>query len=148
MHTLANGAVRVIRSLDQDHNGTSTSCTSANKDRHVLYNFGFSVPAGSTIQGIEVKLNSKVDSTTGAPKFCVELSGKGGATWTTAISSATLSTNETIYPLGGVTNTWGRTWTNTDFDDANFRVRLVMVASNNSRVFSLDWVGVQVRYTP
>ena len=128
--------------------GTSTSCTSTAKDRHVLSNFGFSVPAGSTIQGIEVKLNSKVDGTTGAPKFCVELSSNGGASWTTALSSGTLSTNETTYIVGGVTNTWGRSWTNTDFNDANFRLRLVMVASNTSRDFSLDWVGVQVRYTP
>ncbi|HAV77562.1 MAG TPA: zinc carboxypeptidase [Anaerolineae bacterium] len=129
-------------------NGTSTSCTSANKDRHVLSNFGFSIPAGSTIQGIEVKLNSKVDSTSGAPRFCVQLSWNGGATWTSTITSATLSTAETMYILGGVTNTWGRTWTNTDFDNANFRVRLVMVASNTSRDYSLDWAGVQVRYTP
>jgi hypothetical protein len=127
---------------------TSTSCTATQKDRHVLSNFGFSIPAGSTIQGIEVKLNSKADSTSGAPRFCVELSWNGGATWTTALTSGTLATAETIYIVGGVANTWGRTWTNTDFDNANFRVRLVMVASNTSRDFSLDWAGVQVRYTP
>lgn len=128
--------------------GTSTSCTSTAKDRHVFSNYGFNIPAGSTIQGIEVKLNSRVDSTTGSPRFCVELSWNGGASWTAAVTSATLSTNETVYTLGGVTNTWGRTWTNTDFNDANFRVRLVMVASNTSRDYSLDWSGVQVRYTP
>ena len=127
---------------------TSTSCTATQKDRHVLSNFGFNIPAGSTIQGIEVKLNSKVDGTSGSPKFCIQLSWNGGTTWTTAISSATLSTAETMYTLGGVTNTWGRTWTNTDFNNANFRVRLVMVASNTSRDYSLDWAGVQVRYTP
>ena len=128
--------------------GTSTSCTSTAKDRHTFSNYGFNIPAGSTIQGIEVKLNSRVDSTSGAPRFCVLLSWNGGTTWTTTITSATLSTAETTYTLGGVTNTWGRTWTNTDFNDANFRMRLVMVASNTSRDFSLDWVGVQVRYTP
>ena len=127
---------------------TTTSCTAAQKDRHVLSNFGFSIPAGSTVQGIEVKLNSKVDSTSGSPRFCVQLSWDGGATWTSAITSGTLSTAETMYILGGVTNTWGRAWTSTDFDNANFRVRLTMVASNTSRDFSLDWVGVQVRYTP
>ncbi len=127
---------------------TSTSCTATQKDRHVLSNFGFSIPAGSTIQGIEVKLNSRVDSTSGSPRFCVQFSWNGGSSWTTAVTSATLSTAETMYILGGVTNTWGRTWTNTDFDNANFRVRLTMVASNTSRDFSLDWVGVQVRYTP
>jgi carboxypeptidase T len=126
----------------------NTSCTNAGKDRHIFSNYGFNVPAGSTIQGIEVKLNSRVDSTTGSPRFCVQLSWNGGASWTTAITSSTLSTNETVYILGGVTNTWGRAWTNTDFNDANFRVRLVMVASNSSRDYSLDWVGVQVRHTP
>jgi hypothetical protein len=128
--------------------GTSTSCTSTAKDRHRFYNYGFIIPAGSTIQGIEVKVNSKVDSTTGAPKFCVELSWNGGTTWTTAKSTATLSTAETIYTIGAVTDIWGRTWTADDFSDANFRIRLVPVASNVSRDFSLDWVGVQVRYTP
>ena len=127
---------------------TATTCNSTAKDRHVLSNFGFSVPAGSTIQGIEVKLNAKVDNTTGAPKFCVELSWNGGATWTTALSSGTFATAEAVYIVGGVLNTFGRTWTNTDFDNANFRVRLTMVASNTSRDWSLDWVGVQVRYTP
>jgi hypothetical protein len=126
----------------------NTSCTNAGKDRHVFSNYGFNIPAGSTIQGIEVKLNSRVDSTTGSPRFCVQLSWNGGTSWTTAITSATLSTNETVYTVGGVTNTWGRAWTNTDFNDANFRLRLVMVASNSSRDYSLDWVGVQVRHTP
>jgi hypothetical protein len=127
---------------------TTTSCTATQKDRHVLSNFGFNIPAGAAIQGIEVKLNSRVDSTSGSPRFCVQLSWNGGASWTSTITSGTLSTAETIYTLGGVANTWGRTWTNTDFNDANFRVRLTMIASNTSRDFSLDWVGVQVRYTP
>ncbi|MDQ2691278.1 MAG: M14 family metallopeptidase [Chloroflexota bacterium] len=127
---------------------TNTSCTNTGKDRHVFSNYGFNVPAGSTIQGIEVKLNSRVDSTTGSPRFCVQLSWNGGTSWTSPITSATLSTSETVYTVGGVTNTWGRTWSNADFNDANFRLRLVMVASNTSRDFSLDWVGVQVRHSP
>ena len=85
-----------------------------------------------------MKVNSRVDSTTGSPQFCILLSWDGGTTWTAAKTSATLSTAETVYTLGAVT----------DFNDASFRVRLVMVASNTSRDFSLDWVGVQVRYTP
>jgi hypothetical protein len=127
---------------------TNTSCTNAGKDRHTFSNFGFNIPAGSTIQGIEVKLNSRVDSTTGSPRFCVQLSWDGGSTWTSALTSANLATVETVYTLGGVTNTWGRAWSDANFSDANFRIRLTMVASNTSRDYSLDWVGVQVRYTP
>jgi hypothetical protein len=128
--------------------GTSTSCTSTQKDRHRFYNYGFNIPAGAAIQGIEVRLNSRVDSTSGSPRICVELSWNGGATWTAAKTSATLSTSETTYLLGGVTDTWGRTWASGDFSDANFRVRLTSVASSTSRDFSLDWVAVRVRYSP
>ena len=50
---------------------TSTSCTSTTKDRHRFYNYGFSIPGGASIPGIEVRLNARVDSTSGAPKMCV-----------------------------------------------------------------------------
>jgi len=128
--------------------GASTSCTSNAKDKHRYSNYGFNVPGGATIQGIEVRLNARVDSTTGAPKICVQLSWDGGATWTTAKSTTTLATVETTRILGGVSDTWGRTWSSGDFSDANFRVRLIDVASNTSRDFSLDWVAVRVRYQP
>jgi hypothetical protein len=128
--------------------GASTSCTSTAKDKHRFYNYGFSVPGGATIQGIEVRLNARVDSTTGSPKICVQLSWDGGVTWTTTKSTTTLATSETTRILGGVTDTWGRTWNSGDFGDANFRVRLADVSSSTSRDFSLDWVAVRVRYLP
>jgi hypothetical protein len=127
---------------------TSTSCTATTKDRHRYYNYGISIPGSAVIQGIELRLNSKVDSTSGSPRFCVQLSWDGGVTWTATKTSATLSTAETTYILGGVVDTWGRTWSASDFNDANFRVRLTSVASNTSRDFSLDWVAARVRYQP
>ncbi len=127
---------------------TSTSCTATTKDRHRFYNYGISIPGSAVIQGIELRLNSKVDSTSGSPRFCVQLSWDGGVTWTANKTSATLSTAETTYILGGVVDTWGRTWSASDFNDASFRVRLTSVASNTSRDFSLDWVAVRVRYLP
>ena len=128
--------------------GTSTSCTSNSKDKHRYSNYGFSIPGGATIQGIEVRLNARVDSTSGAPTICVQLSWNGGTTWTTAKSTTTLATAETTRILGGVSDTWGRTWSSGDFSDANFRVRLIDVASSTSRDFSLDWVAVRARYLP
>jgi hypothetical protein len=127
---------------------TSTSCTANQKDKHRYSNYGISIPGSAVIQGIEVRLNSKVDSTTGSPRFCVQLSWDGGVTWTATKTSAALATVETTYILGGVVDTWGRTWSASDFNDANFRVRLTSVASNTSRDFSLDWVAVRVRYLP
>jgi serine protease AprX len=128
-------------------NGTSTSCTSTAKDRHGFSNYGITfAPAPTTINGVEVRLDARVDSTNGAPKICVQLSWDGGVTWTTAKNTPTLTTSEATYILGGSSDTWGRTWTAADFSDTNFRVRVIDVASNTSRDFSLDWVAVQVTY--
>ncbi len=131
-----------------NNSGTNnqTSCTSTRKDRHTFYNYGFSIPGGATITGIEVRLDGRVDSTSGAPKFCIQLSWNGGASWTAAKSTSTLTTSEATYLLGGSADTWGRTWSSGDF--TNFRVRITDVASSTSRDFSLDWIAVQVTYTP
>ncbi len=128
--------------------GTSTSCTSTQKDKHRFYNYGFSLPGGASIQGIEVRVNGRVDSTSGSPKVCVQLSWDGGTTWTAAKTTGTLATAEASYTVGGAADTWGRTWSAAELGDGTLRVRLVPIASSTARDFSLDWVGVRVRYLP
>ncbi|MDP3769090.1 MAG: hypothetical protein Q8S13_13835 [Dehalococcoidia bacterium] len=127
---------------------TNTSCTNTGKDRHQFYNYGFSVPAGSTINGIELRLDAWADGTGGSPFMCAELSWDGGTTWTAVKTSPTLTTSQATYILGTASDTWGRTWSSGDFSNANFRVRITNVASSTSRDFRLDWAAVQVTYTP
>ena len=127
---------------------SNSSCTSNRKDRHIFYNYGVSVPGGATITGIEVRADGRADSTAGSPRFCVEISWNAGVSWTAAKTTSTLTTSEATYLLGGATDTWGRTWASGDFTDGNFRIRLTDVANNTSRDFSLDWLAVQVTYTP
>jgi hypothetical protein len=93
-----------------------------------------------------VRLDARADATGGAPRMCVQLSWNGGTSWTTAKTTANLTTSEATYTLGGAADTWGRTWSLGDFSNANFRVRIINVASNTSRDFSLDWVAVRVTY--
>ncbi len=128
-------------------NGTGTSCTGADKDKHRFYNYNLTVPSGATINGVEVQLDAKVDSSTGSPQHCVQLSWDGGTTWTSAKTTTTLTTGVSTYTLGSALDTWGRSWSDTQFSNANFRVRVIDVASNTSRDFSLDYVGVKVHYT-
>ena len=125
---------------------TNTTCTNAGKDKHNYFNYNFNVPGGASIRGIEVRLDARVDSAANSPRICVQLSSDGGTTWTTALSTTTLTTTTAAYILGGATNTWGRTWTAGDFSNANFRVRIIDVASSTARDFSLDRVAVQVTY--
>ena len=126
--------------------GTSSSYTSTQKDRHLFYNYAFGITSGATILGVQVRLEAKVDNTSGSPKMYVELSPNGGTTWTTYRNTANLSKTDTVYTLGGTSDLWGRTWTAAELSDANFRVRITNVATNTSRDFSLDQIAVQVTY--
>ena len=114
----------------------------------MFYNYGINLPGTATVQGISVRLDARVENRNGSPKLCVELSWNGGASWTAVKSTATLTTSETSYTLGGAADTWGRAWTTGELGNANLRVRVTDVASSTSRDFSLDWIAVQVTYLP
>ncbi|MEO7667170.1 MAG: hypothetical protein ABIU97_09080, partial [Dehalococcoidia bacterium] len=75
-------------------------------------------------------------------------SWNGGTSWTAAKTTATLTATQATYTLGTVSDTWGRSWAVSDFTNANFRLRLTDVSTNNNRDFRLDFVAVQVTYTP
>jgi len=122
-------------------------CTDPARDDHDFFNYGVSVPTGSTITGIEVRLDAYVDLVKNSAAMCVQLSSDGGATWTAAKTTPGLTTSEAIYLLGGSTDTWGRTWTTTDLSNANFRVRITDIATATVRNFSLDWAAVKVYYS-
>lgn len=126
----------------------NTSCTNAGKDKHNFYNYNFSLTPTAVVQGIEVRLDARADATNGAPKICVQISWDGGTTWTTAKNTTTLTATEATYTLGSPSDTWGRTWAVGNFTNANFRVRVINVASNANRDFSLDYIAVNVTYQP
>jgi hypothetical protein len=132
------------------NSGTNTNTSYANKgkDKHSFTNFNFNIPPTASIQGIQVRVDARADATGGAPKVYVQFSWNGGATWTTAKATATLGTTEATYNLGGVTDTWGRSWSANDFSNGNFRLRVIDVASNTSRDFFLDYVAINVTYQP
>jgi len=127
---------------------TNTSCTSSGKDKHLFYNYNFNIPTLTAVQGIQVMLNAKVSSTSSSPKICIQISWDGGTTWTTAKSTRTLTTTNAAYTLGTTTDTWGHTWAIGNFSNANFRVRVIDVASSTARTFSLDSIAVNVTYQP
>lgn len=124
---------------------SNSSCTNSGKDKHRFYNYGVSIP-GTTVLGIEVRLDARVDSTSGAPKLCIQLSWNAGTSWTTAKQTGTLTTTEQTYTLGSAADNWGHVWTLSELSNANFRVRIIDVATSASRDFSLDWITVRVTY--
>jgi hypothetical protein len=127
----------------------STSCADAGKDRHRFAGYGFGLPGSVTsINGITVQLRVDLNNNGGTTVMCVQLSWDGGTTWT-ATKSVSPTNSMTTFTLGGATDTWGHTpWTLAELDATQFRVRVIDASSMSNKTFSLDWLGVQVTYTP
>ena len=120
-------------------------------DRHRFYDYSISVPAGATIDGIEVRVDWWLDRTNGTNSMSVELSWDGGSTWTVAKTDTIESDTEHTTVLGGSAESWGRTWAPSELNDPSFRVRVTSNASgggSQNRDFFLDWVAVKVYFTP
>jgi hypothetical protein len=121
-------------------------------DRHLFYNYGLAPPSGSTIEGIRVRLDWWLDAVGADNSLSVELSWDGGANWTAAKSDTLESTVEHTGIVGGAGDSWGRIWTTAELNNATFRVRLTCDCTGggecSSRDFYLDWVAVNVYYSP
>lgn len=114
----------------------TTSSAVANNFR----NHEFGVQVSNVIGGIELKL--EISGTTAAGTINVQLSWDGGSSWTSAKTTPTLSTTDTVRTLGSQTDLWGRTWTASELSNANFAVRLTAAPSTNT--VQVDAIQVRV----
>jgi hypothetical protein len=131
--------------------GTNTTlgCTDAGKDAHRFWDFGLGVPAtASAIVGIQVRADVGQNNNSGTTWVCAQLSWDGGTTWTAAKSASLGTVATTTYTLGGVADTWGRTWSGSELSNASFRVRVIDVSDRTSKDIRLDYLAVQVTYVP
>jgi hypothetical protein len=95
--------------------------------RHVYSAYGTGVPDCAIIEGIEVRLDWYLDTTSGDSTMSAELSGDAGANWSAPKTDSNRTLSEHTAILGGATDTWGQTWTSDDFDDPNeFQVRVTV----------------------
>lgn len=147
----ANGCVDDGAFAADVNSGTNVNlvCTNAGKDKHRFTTFGLPLPGTVTsIDGISVRIKAGADTVAATTRICVALSWNNGTTYTATQLVDLTATGLTTYTLGGPAFLWGRAWTVGNLSNANFRVRLHMVASAGTRDFSLDSVQVQVDYTP
>ncbi len=144
-----------------DGNGFETNPTSAYSngsgyasnnngagDRHRYYNYNINIPAGNVITGIEVRLDWWLDNTGGTSSINTELSWDGGVNWTSPKQATTERTSDgnPTDILGSSSDSWEHTWSTSELNNTNFRVRLTCNSSNSRRDFRLDWVPVRVYY--
>jgi hypothetical protein len=127
----------------------STACANLANDRHQFRDFSLGVPGGATlVSGIQVRADVGMNDNAGTARLCVELSGNGGLTWTAAKVLTLSGAAETTYLYGGAADTWGKAWAAGEFTNANFRVRLTDATNQANKDYLLDYVAVDVTYTP
>lgn len=100
--------------------------------------FAFGVPGGATIIGVKVNFQSGVN----LGFIGVQLSPDAG-TSRTAQKLINLAAAGTGYVVGSSTDLWGRTWIDTEFSDANFR----LILQDNNQLADVDQITVTVYYT-
>lgn len=127
----------------------TVACVNAGKDRHRFWDFGLGIPASvSSVGGIQVRADVGMNNNGGTSQLCVELSWNGGTTWTTPKSVTLSGSAVATYGLGAVNDTWGRTWLGSELSNASFRVRITDATSQPNKSFLLEYLAVQVTYTP
>ncbi len=134
---------------------TFTSATNVTSHYLKLTNYGFTIPSGATINGIEVDIQRKgstANTTTHTRDLVVSIVKSDGSIGST--NEALLTTNwpaiEATQIYGGSSDLWGETWADSDINNSNFG--MVVQAKNQTSAGnptgSIDFVSITVTYTP
>lgn len=129
------------------NNAFSSDDTRATADTSVdfqRYDFpDFSVPTGATIDGIEVTIEG--NAAVNGDGLLISLSWNNGTNFTSNKSTTWVTGADQTKTFGGATDTWGRTWAASEFADANFELRGIMLAGGD--IINVDHIQVKVYYT-
>lgn len=130
------------------NDGTPTThVTVAGTEFQSYGGFGFNIPTGSTITGIEITVNAKTSATFNVIVVYVGDidSGQGRSSMG---GFATLTTSYASYTFGGPTSLASRTWTDADMSDADFVVLIQDINQNPPALTtSVDYVQAKIYYT-
>ena len=131
--------------------GTGYAKETSDNERQDYYNFiadteslEDAIPDGATIDGIEIQSRGFCDDTGDGVE--ISLSWDGGANLI-AFKREFFITSLTTQTWGGSTDNWGRSWSKSEFSNANFRVVLTYDENTPGSEINLDWLKVKVYYT-
>lgn len=117
---------------------------------YASFNFP-TIPAGSTINGIEVRLEARSTDPSGC-SINASLSWNNGSSYTSD-KSASITNVDGVDTLGSASDDWSNshTWVPADFTNANFVLRLEHTSGSgscaNNAVISVDHIQAKVYYT-
>jgi len=117
-----------------------------NGEENDWYNFNFGISSGATVCGIEIEMEGRSQSSWSDGNAEIELSWNGSSSYTSSGISIDWTGNSwQVKTAGGATETWGRTWSGSDFSNSNFRIMLTKEGDNN-RALRIDYIKIRVYY--
>ncbi len=158
--TPTSGSIQA--SVNSNNNVYATENTNGEKQQLSTFGLlsgGSAIPTPGTgqaltINGIEVRLSDAfLSANCSNSTIGVQLSWDAGTTWSTAVATSTLGTNnQTDYLLGSssTTSDWGaHSWVRNDFSDTNFRIRLTANkgCGTSGTTLNLDQLELRVGWT-
>ncbi len=130
------------------NDGSSASYTSGTAVSNYLKgtNFGFSIPSGATIDGIEVTIERGVIAGN-ATDAHVRIVKGGSISATNLTTGATWNSGSMVVDtLGGPTELWGESWTSTDINASDFGFAVALSTAGASPA-QVDYIAIKVYYT-
>lgn len=111
--------------------------------------FGFGVPTGATIDGIEIQAEFSVNSgPASVATLQLSISGNGGSSYTTTKSNTVTGTTDTTRTYGGATDLWGEaSFSEYATQDGNFYIKLEGKADLAFVSCRLDHLQAKIYYT-
>lgn len=127
----------------------NTVGTFANSRYLKATNFGFSIPAGATINGIQTSWETRGGTVGNSGRTWIVRLVKGGTIQTSSNKSFTYHNSESIDTVGGVADLWSIAWTAADINDSGFGTAAYLNNNNGSSVANLevDHITMTVTYT-
>jgi len=111
-------------------------------------NFGFAIPTGDQIDGIEVSADQWRDSGANCKDATVKLFKAGTAVGNNLGGNALIATtDDTPQTYGGATNLWGTTWNESDIENAGFGVGISFASTGGSTYCRIDHIKIRVTHS-
>jgi hypothetical protein len=139
--------------LSDNQNATASSLTSSSVSNYlVATGFGFAIPSGATITGIQVAVERRdggVSSYRYVRDNSIRIVKNGSITGTDfADTSTNWPTSDGVATYGSASDLWGQTWTSSDINASNFGVAIsVKGISSSSENAMIDNITITVNYT-
>lgn len=124
----------------------TTSLSSGQVTNYLEFSdFGFSIPSGTEIEGIMVSIEAKTSGylSAGVVESCFLKDSVNYCDPTTL----GFGTSDSILVSGGTQSDFGRTWTNTEINNANFTYRMAFKQRFSTPTVSVDAVTITIFYS-